>query len=95
MDALFDGSPSHAASLSDTSAGHQGYNGHRDGGSDDSPLLAVSKGAHISVVDVNTSPSLGVAEKPGCARVATGEIRSSATLMSQVFLMSSQRKTDS
>ncbi|CAB1098213.1 unnamed protein product [Ectocarpus sp. CCAP 1310/34] len=72
VDALFDGSPSYAASLRDTTARHQGYNGHRDGGSDDSPLLAESKGAHISVVDVGTSPSLGVAENPGCARVATG-----------------------
>lgn len=75
VDALLDGRSSREASSRDaTTPGNQGHHGHRDGGGDDSPLLSVSRGAHISVVDVDTSPSLGVDMNPRCARVATGEM---------------------
>ncbi|CAM9987820.1 unnamed protein product [Ectocarpus fasciculatus] len=76
VDALLDGPSSRDASSRDaTTPGNQGHHGHRDGGSDDSPLLPVSRGAHISVVDVDSSPSLGVDMNPRCARVATGHRR--------------------
>lgn len=79
VEALLDEPPSpHAASFRDTSAaGTQAHHSRRDGGnSDDSLLPPVSRGAHISVVDVDTSPSpsLGGDKNPRCARLATGEI---------------------